>query len=203
MVEKNHYSYLPTFLTWLNGPFSYSDLYSCHRKVLWDKCQAGCQSWLAKPQRNKNPVACAWMLCVDSSKGYLLSPVCLSLLCQMHMCAEHGSTPWNRKVFTGTFSVLDTVVHKNCGWQNRDLPMADSLPQGPEAGHEVSIALLESMGDNSPASPLWMSLFSILSEKSLWNFEMHNLDGKHKQKIQRLIINNFFTNYNSYKRSGR
>lgn len=55
--------------------------------------------------------------------------------------------------------------------------MAGSLPQAPEMGHEVSIVLLESTGDDSPASPLWMSLLSIL-EKIFWKCETQNLEGK-------------------------
>lgn len=95
------------------------------------------------------------------------------------------------------------MVHENGGSQNRYLPMAGSLPQGPQESHEVSTVLAESTGDNSPASPLWMPLSVRFSEKNFWNFEMHNLEGKHKQKIQRLIINQFLANRNSYERHGR
>lgn len=67
----------------------------------------------------------------------------------------------------------------------------------------LSTVLAESTGDNSPASPLWMPLSVRFSEKNFWNFEMHKLEGKRKQKIQRLIINQFLANRNSYERRGR
>lgn len=89
------------------------------------------------------------------------------------------------------------MVDENGGSQNRYLPMAGSLPRGPQESHEVSTVLAEPTGDNSPASPLWMPLSVRFSEKNFWNFEMHNLEGKYKQKIQRLIISQFLANRNS------